>query len=401
VSDWILPDVLRNQVPLCQQTRTFHAAGSAARQLPDVTVFLPDSDQPPWARRIALYERDRFRRECEAWSATATFQAAESGAGRRAVNWNYALRFPDAYLIQQITGNCVFASLGDVGITTLLAYLIFARQQPIAWEGVGGSAFYCFRGHSGQGASLSSAAAAHNRHGYPLRRVYCGGKYDLRDTRADQQFGIDHWRNQPADFLAETSRVKIGRVAELDAQTEAEAQQLVMDCLFAGGIVHTGSTSTAAKDGDPVSSGARIGAHAQICIGYDDTPEFRDRYRAASGKTLTEPVYFFDQTHGPVQYVRSGWMADLHGRQTQGMFVLPWRHARNLILSTCYLYWPDLTGTPAAPLVWSESGIHSARAHAAPERNSFRSTVSRKTLSRLLPIDRQEDARWIPRRSYR
>lgn len=347
----LLPERLRSKIPLSQQSGTFHAAGLAARQLPVVNVFLPDSDAP-WARDIARYERDRFRHEVSTWSATGSFRAAASGAGKRAVNWNYALRFADAYLIQQITGNCVFASLGDVGITTLLAYLIFARQQPIAWEGVGGSAFYCFRGHSGQGASLASAAAAHAQYGYPLRKVYCGGKYDLRTTQADQQFGINNWRSQPADFLAETS-LKIGRVAELDAATEAEAQQLVMDCLQSGGIVHTGSTHTAAKDGDPVSSGARIGAHAQVCFGYDDTQEFRDRYKATTGKTLAEAVYFFDQTHGPVQYVRSNWMADLHGRQTQGMFVLPWRHARNLILSTCYLYWPDeMTGTPAPPVTW-------------------------------------------------
>lgn len=348
--DFALPDYLRHFIPAAQQ----YSAGDARVPGPRLQVFLPQPDQPPWARRIAEYTRDRFRANCRLrlWSATRAFHAAGDGRGKRAVNWNYGLRFADTYRISQITGNCVFASLGDVGITQLVAYLILARQAPIVWRGCGSASFYMFRGHAGQGASLASAALAHDKYGYAVRTVYCDGKYDLRETRVDQQFGIDWWRSQPADFLEETSQVKIGRVAELDAQTEAEAQQLCQDCLYEGGILHTGSTATAAMDGDPVSSGAGIGAHAQVCVGYDDTEEFREEYRRLTGKRLTEAVYFFDQTHGEKQYVRSNWMSRLHGRQTQGMFLLPWQYAKRLIMSTCYLYWPDITGTPAAPVNW-------------------------------------------------
>lgn len=352
MSEFVLPGFLRFLIPFAQSSPagTGARAASTTRAL---EVFLPREDQPTWARRIAEYCRDRFRATCPTWSATGCFRAAASGTGRRAVNWNYALRYPDTYLIQQITGNCVFASAGDVGVTTILGWLIFAQGQPIMWEGCGSASFYMFRGHAGQGATLASAAEAYERYGYPLRKVYCGGKYDLRDTVRDQQFGIDNWRTQPEDFLAETSRVRLGRIAELDTAADDEAQQLIRDCVYAGGVVQTGSTATAAKDGDPVSSGAGIGPHAQVCIGYDDTQEFRDRYQAATGKRLAETVYIFDQTHGPVQYVRSGWMADLHGRQTQGIFLLPWRSARSLFLSTSYLYWPEgATGTAAGPPAW-------------------------------------------------
>ena len=354
MSDFLLPDPIRRQVPLSQQSPRFAAAALQDATPPVLSVFLPHVDQPNWARRIAEYGRARFRREATTprLSSVLTICNAGDGKGKRAVTWNYGLRFPDTYLIRQITGNCVEASNGDVGFTTMLAYAIFVLQAKFQWQGPGSSAFYMFRGHSGQGMDLGTAALAHERHGYAIRKVYCGGKYDLRETEADQRFGMENWRTQPADFLAETAKCKIGRVAELDYQSEAEAEQLCQDCLHAGGVLHTGSQSTASMDGDPVSSGGRIGPHAQTCVGYDDTVEFRDRYRAATGKTLTEAVYFFDQTHGPKQYVQKNWMSDLHGRQTQGMFVLPWSAAKRLILSTCYAYWPDLAGPPADPIVW-------------------------------------------------
>nr|MCU0871964.1 hypothetical protein [Pirellulaceae bacterium] len=185
-------------------------------------------------------------------------------------------------------------------------------------------------------------------HGYAVRKEYCGGKYDLRDTEADQRFGMQYWRNperELADFLAETRQSPSGKIARLDEDaTEESIRSTLKAVLRAGGVLHTGSTATAAKNGDPVSGPANIGAHAQTCFGFDDTDEFRSWYQTKTGKRLTEEVYLFDQTHGAVNYVRSNWPSHLWGQPTQGIFVLPWQYAKRLILSTCFCYWPDLGG---------------------------------------------------------
>lgn len=282
-----------------------------------------------------------------------------SGAGKRAVYWNYALRFDrdptPLFAINQITGNCVAASIGDVGFTHLQGVAIFLLRKPFAWRAGGSTAFYMFRGHGGAGMSLGIAAAAHQRYGFPVRDTYCEGRYDLRDANADQRFGMEHWRQQPADFLSATSQQPIGQVAVFRGDS-SEA----MDILYAGGFLNTGSTTTAAKNGDPISGPAPVGAHAQTCVGYDDTAEFRAWYQDRTGKRLTEPVLMFDQTWGNTQYVRSNWPAHLWGKPTPGMFVLRWSDATRLIKSTCYAYWPDLTGFTPQELEWRFSNARQA-----------------------------------------
>jgi hypothetical protein len=254
------------------------------------------------------------------------------------------------FAVKQITGNCVEASNGDVTLTHLLGVSIVLLKQPFEFEGPGSTLFYSRRGHCGKGMNLADAASAHLEDGTAWRKIYLGGKYDLRDSIKDQQLSMRTCRSPKtamADLWAECRKTPVGTVARFTG-----GAQEACDILYAGGALHTGSTATAARDGDPVCSGARVGAHAQTCIGYDDTEEFRRWYQSTTGKRLTEPVFIFDQTWGSAPYIKKNWPAHLWGRATPGMFVLRWSDARALIGSTCYAYWPDLTGQSAKSIEW-------------------------------------------------
>lgn len=317
--------------------------------------LIDEPGQPEWARDLARQGEEDFQ-TAGGQQADVAFPRcfAGEGKGKRAVYWNYALRFDGdplpVFAIKQITGNCVEASNGDVTLTHLLGVEIFLLRKPYTWEGPGSTAFYAWRGHCGQGMNLGTAAASHLAQGTAWRKAYLGGKYDLRDTLADQRLGMANCRNPSQllqDLWAETRETPVGTVARFDGGADE-----AMDVLFAGGALHTGSTATAARDGDPVCSGGRVGSHAQTCIGYDDTQEFRDWYKQQTGKTLTEPVFMFDQTWGANPYIKSNWPAHLWGRPTPGMFCLRWSDARRLIGSTCYAYWPDLQGVTPERIEW-------------------------------------------------
>lgn len=323
-----------------QQIEQAYAAGFCG-------AFCDSDESPTWARRIARYQDRQAAAEGIAQFA-AVFPAAFAGAGsgKRAIYWNYARRLhPEALGGQQITGNCVEASNGWTTLTMLLATAIYLLGKPFQFEALGSTLFYAFRGHCGQGMNLGTAAAAHAKYGWAVRRRY--GDVDLTDIRADQEFSMQHCRDPETrlrEILAETSRTPIGRTSRFDGGREG-----AMDVLYCGGVLHTGSSYTAAKNGDPISSLARIGAHAQSCIGYDDTDEFREWYRRTTDQAVTEPVFLFDQNWGPVRYVQKNW-PPFWGAQPEGVFVLPWSLARRLIESTCYAYYPDLTGVAPADL---------------------------------------------------
>lgn len=316
-------------------------------------VLLDEEGQPEWIRKLAREGEKQFDAVADQEELPKNFMGV--GAGKRAVYWNYALRFDNdplpVFAIKQITGNCVEASLGDVGMTHLLGVSIFLLKKPYKWEGPGSSAFYAFRGHCGQGMSLGVAATAHSNYGYALRKSYLDGKYDLRDTLADQKFGMNNCRNPEsaaADFWTECKKTPIGKVSRYTQDVN-----LTMDILYAGGIIHTGSTATAARNGDPICGPSGVGPHAQTCIGYDDSQEFKDYYKAHTGKTLTEPVFMFDQTWGDTQYIQKNFPYELWGKPTRGMFVLKWSDAKRLMNgSGCYAYLPDLKGVTLDKLNW-------------------------------------------------
>ncbi len=335
-----------------------------------IGAHIDAAEQPAWSRELGKEGERRFLAESpEGLLSDSSFPAEFSGEGQgqRAVWWNYAMRFcgdpTRIYEIQQITGNCVEASNGDVTFTHMLGVSVFLLGEAYDWAGAGSSVFYAWRGHRGSGMNLGTAAAAHQRHGHAIRRDY--GSVDLRDSRTDQTVGMNHWRD-PARSLAElwaaTREKPIGRVARFNGGA-SEA----MDVLYVGGALHTGSNYTAARNGDPVSSRARIGAHAQTCVGYDDTDEFRQWYAGQTGKRLTEPVFVFVQTWGNLQYVQRNWPEHLWGRMPQGAFVLAWSDARHLIQGTTYAYWPEgLHGLPPRQLLWRVATATGATAEREP-----------------------------------
>jgi hypothetical protein len=208
--------------------------------------------------------------------------------------------------------------------------------------------------------NLGTAANAHNRYGFAIRDVYVDGKYDLRNTTTDQRFGMNNWRSQPADFLAETARNKTGKIARFDGGMDA-----AIDVLYAGGCLHTGSRATWGS-GNPVCRAANVGPHAQTCIGYDARPE------VLQALGVSQPIFFFDQTWGGSvdSYIKSGWREDWWGKRTRGMGILTWSNANRLIGSTCYAYWPDLTGFEPEDLDWKRKQDARRRLYEAEPSNN-------------------------------
>jgi hypothetical protein len=312
----------------------------------DPAVYLDQPGEPEWVRAIAREEAARFDHLSRGVPRPVAGNFPRGGRGKRAVYWNYALRWDDdptpCYSIRQNMGNCTAASGGDVTYTLLYGVAVYKLGRSYQWRGCGSSSFYMFRGHRSAGMALSTLATAHNRYGTPWRISYPGGP-DLTDTITDQNYGRDNSSSQPAGFLAQTSKCPTGRIERFSGGVDE-----AIAVLFAGGALHTGSTATWSS-GNPIGRAANVGPHAQTCIGYDDTDEMKQRFG------IDEPLFFFDQTWGGsvTSYVKSGWVEEWWGRRTDGIGIIPWSAARRLIQATCYAYYPDgLTGFPQEPINW-------------------------------------------------
>jgi hypothetical protein len=352
--------------PEPEDLESFQDNSQATPENYDPAVYLDIEGEPQWVRDIAKNEEQRFLNSVEKPLTSQAFPERFRGEGKDkcALYWNWALMWNkdpiETFGIQQITGNCVEASNGDVTYTTLMASNIYLLEQPYRWKASGSSAFYMFRGHGGQGMNLGTAANAHDKYGFAIRDVYVDGKYDLRNTTTDQRFGMNNWRSQPSDFLAETSRNKTGRIARFDGGMDE-----AIDILYAGGCLHTGSRATWGS-GNPVCKPGNVGPHAQTCFGYDARPEVLRELG------VSEPIFFFDQTWGGSvdSYIKSGWREDWWGKRTRGMGILTWRNAYRLIGSTCYAYWPDLTGFEPEDLDWKRKQDARRRLYEAEPSNN-------------------------------
>jgi hypothetical protein len=186
--------------------------------------------------------------------------------------------------------------------------------------------------------------------GLQLMQPYCGGKYDFSDEDTDEYYGNNWCRSgPPQDLIAVTSQNLLKTVSYLD-DPGADA---VRDTLFNGGVLHTGSNTTG-TNGDPVGGTRRIGAHAQIAIGYDDTDEFRDWYKESTGKTISSRdfVVIWDQTWGPSWIRVTNWPTHLWGQQPEGAWVTKFSDVQSRIFSYAYAYMPDLDGFEPHPVEW-------------------------------------------------
>lgn len=263
-----------------------------------VGCFINDSEQPDYAKKIARFEHDRFVSEAPypSFSANCNVLSTNAGKGKRAINWNFALKLdPTAFDGAQNYGNCTFASMGWEGVTALMGTRVLGMKKEESWKAKHGCAWYSTRGHCGAGSALSQAASAMLHLGLQLRLPYLNGKYDFTNEDDDERYGASTWcrSGPPSDLIEVTSKNKMKTITYMD-DTSVEA---CMDVLNNGGTIHTGSNWTG-TDGDPIGSRRRIGAHAQMCLGYDDTDEFKDWYKEKTGKTLNEPVFITGQTWG-------------------------------------------------------------------------------------------------------
>lgn len=315
-----------------------------------VGCFLAN-EGPEWARKIERYERDAFREIAPLPRLSDLPQKLHSGAGKRAVNWNFAMALdPKAFLGSQDYGNCTFASMGWKTMTALLGTRILGLKCEERWRARHGTVWYCTRGHCGQGSSLSQAAKSVLQLGLQVMDGNYAG-YDFSDENADEKYGNSWCRSGPPSDLTEQTKLnKHLAVTYLDEKTP----EAWMDVLINGGSIHTGSTTTAAKNGDPVSSFTGVGPHAQSILGYDDTEEFRDWYKQQTGKTLSEAVVIFSQTWGNQHYVQKNWPTHLWGRQPQGAFVLPLSGVIRRMGSEAYAYGPDSEGFQPHDIEWTQ-----------------------------------------------
>ncbi len=313
-----------------------------------VGVVMDAPGEPDWAREAARQAEPQaaFREEGLFSHAFPDEWRGIAQNVDRAVYWNYAMRFHGdplpVFSIQQTTGNCVAAAASDVSLTHCYGVAIFLLGRAYEWSGPGSTVHYAFRGHSGQGAHLTTLAAAYQKHGFAARTQYAG--YDLRDSSTDQRLGQQHWRDPErslASLWTQTAAKPIGRVAQFDGGLPE-----LLDLLAAGGSLKTGSRITATRDGRPISRAATIGPHAQSIIGYDNSAEMR------SALQVNEPIFFFSQTWGPIRYVQSGWRNDWWGQPPQGVFILPWSVVRSMIPRSI-AYWPDLTGKTPSEITWN------------------------------------------------
>jgi len=312
--------------------------------------FLDIDSSPEWARKIAKYESDEFLKEAKYPKLSDSRFTLYSGKGKRAVPWNFSMTInPVSHTGTQNYGNCVAASLGWEGFNQMMGVVLCVQQSPIQWKAPFGTALvYGSRGSASAGMTLSRAASITDKDGSQMRTTYCDGKYDFRKEDDDEDYG-DKWGRSgvPEELKEETRKNKVLGVSRFDGDKEE-----VLDILYSGATIQTGSTLTARDYGNPISKLDNIGGHAQQVIGYDDTDEFKEYYKEKIGDSLNEPVLIFGQSWGKWNNVEN-WPNHLWGKYPEGAFVLRIDDGMRLIDSEAYIYYPDFEGFDSRPVDWS------------------------------------------------
>ncbi len=308
--------------------RTLMMAASSPED--QIGVYLDVPEHPEWARKIARWDHDVARRECRCeWRIETAIPSRLQGIGegKRALGFRLAMSIsPSLFNGAQQFNNCAaWCQRANNGCA--MTYDIAAKGELHAYEADPGTAVtYAYRGSRGNtGMTLDRCAWVGHNVGVQLRKRYLNGKYDLTTQQADELLGL-RWGGSgpPQDLLDAIAGDKIEQIGEV------RDEQAVLDALYLGGSIMTGSTLTAGN-GDPVSPLTRIGGHAQALVGYDDTDEFREWYRKATGKTLNDWVGIFDQSWYPNWIAVTNWPTELWGERPEGAFVLKGQDAMQLV----------------------------------------------------------------------
>lgn len=303
---------------------------AAAALEEQIGVYLDVPEHPAWARQIARWDYDEARAECRCeWRVEAAIPSELHGIGRgkRALGFRLAMGIsPSLFAGAQSYNNCAaWCQRANNGCA--LAFDIAAKGELHAYEADPGTAVtWAYRGSRGNtGMTLDRCAWVGHNVGVQLRRKYLDGKYDFTGQSADESYGL-RWGGSgaPKDLLDAIAGDKIEQIGEV------RDEEAVLDALYLGGSIMTGSTLTAAS-GDPVSPLTRIGGHAQALVGYDDTDEFRAWYQQTTGKRLDDWVGIFDQSWYPNWITVKNWPTQLWGDRPEGAFVLAGRDAMQLV----------------------------------------------------------------------
>lgn len=326
--------------------RALAAGRRAAYDRGFLGCFLDDEKQPDWARKIARYEADRFRDEAE-WARAEDFMLGDiegMGKGKRALPYlAYQKLDREALVLTQDYGNCTMCSGAEAcGVVIGADVLLEKKEQEYSWK-VGTALSYGSRGHRGQGSALSTAARIYHTIGLQFRTTY--GKWDFTDENQDEYLGNKWGGSGPPKELVEAVRASGNRMEQAAPISD---EQAVLDLLYAGGVVHVGSTVTAADYGDPISALRTPANHAELLMGYDDTDEFRQWYQEKTGKQINDWVGIWDQTWGNWNDV-DNWPDHLWGPRPEGAFVLAGRDTMHKVAQTAYGYGNSI-GMPPRPL---------------------------------------------------
>jgi hypothetical protein len=225
-------------------------------------------------------------------------------------------------------GNCV--AWMERELTSVLTGMAVAAGELKRFSVRHGTAYvYSMRGSMSQGMVVADAHDVVMTHGQSEEKDY-GGGIDLSTEDKDESSGNKWGRSGPPDALV---KAVSGDTVQKAWLIETLSKDVVCDVLWNRGVIATGSTRTAAGPCDPVCSGLdRIGGHAQAFLGYDDSDEFRDTYKKATGKTIgsDEFVVFMDQSWGSDWIKMSNWFTDLWGPRPEGMVAMLYRDFADL-----------------------------------------------------------------------
>jgi len=263
-----------------------------------IGVFLDDEDEPSWAREIARYDLRQFRAETP--HRAKRFGDVEphlaSGEGEFHVNSADAARLWSEdenseedipFRRAQNYGSCVDASLAE-GITGMLGWRAARPEYREKWLSPAGWYEGANRGYTADGQSLAQAALIYSQIGYALMVEYRGDGSQVADLNGDDNNEWLVWRKWTKDggipewmeeITAERHPFHDGAITEFEGGLRE-----LRKVLAAGGFLQTGGTYTSGGPGDPISPVGRVGSHAQVCCGYDDSDQFRAWYKDRGGK---------------------------------------------------------------------------------------------------------------------
>lgn len=296
-----------------------HVLMALALQNGLVGCHLDADGVPEWARRSARRARDEFREKHRPAEELVCQAAQGRGRGKRAVNFQHAMHLDRRILTgAQDYNNCTAWCFRAVAGCAIATELMATGRTDEYKSRPGTAGIYSYRGSradSGMAIYLGAMAISEKGIGYEINYP---GVADLSTEAADEHYGVS-WGGSgpPAVFRGMVADNLIGETSEV---TDEDA---IMDILYAGHFIGTGSTLTASATGDPVSTVRSIGGHAQALIGYDDSDEFRAWYAEATGKRLSTWVGIFDQSWPPSACTRiTNWPEHLWGPMPDGAFVL-------------------------------------------------------------------------------